>query len=98
MPTLAPPPEPIRFVRPAEGYTPAARWSARDEGRLLTDTAERTFATWASHSEFLTRQVEPVDPLDAPLAYVTFPVEKVVKATFTYVGELQPMPIPELDD
>lgn len=98
MPTLAPPPEPIQFVRPTDGYTLPARWSARDEGRLLTHTAERAYATWASHSEFLARQAEQPDPLDTPLAYVTFLTEKTVQATFTYVGELQPMPVPDLDD
>ncbi|MBX9622572.1 MAG: hypothetical protein K2X82_02045 [Gemmataceae bacterium] len=44
------------------------------------------------------------EPADAdgqssdPLGYATFPVEKTVRATFAYAGELQPMPVPDLDD
>ena len=38
-----------------------------------------------------------VEALDAPIGYVVYPVVKTVPATFTYVGKVQPLPIPELD-
>lgn len=98
MPTLAPPPEPIPFVCQTDGYSLPARWAVRDEGRLLTQMTEQAIGMWPSHSAFLTREPEPVDQLDTPLAYLTFPTEKTVHATFTYAGDLQPMPLPDLDD
>ena len=48
--------------------------------------------------EFLPLYDKQTEPLDAPLVYITFPVEKTIQATFSYVGELQPMPVPDLDD
>ena len=94
MPTLAPLPESIQLVRGSDYVSPPARRSVRDEGQ----TAEIVIDLWPRHSEFLTRQSNELETFDAPLAYVTFPIEKIVQASFTYVGELQPMPFPDSDD
>jgi hypothetical protein len=106
MPTLALPPAAVAGVMP-RSFLRQDSTPARDEGRLLFEAAGRAFEAWNGHSDFLARQFAPAgsaamsdpgDPLDVPLGYATFPVERSGTATFVYAGPLQPMPIPDLED
>ena len=93
MPTLAPPAHPIEFV--GHPYERSAQGTA---GILLADSADEAREKWYGHSVSLAPKPEPEDLLDNPPAVFRFPTIRTVQTTFTVVGRLQPLPLPDLDD
>jgi len=51
----------------------------------------------ATHSEERVSTLSEQNADDSPIGYVVYPILRNVSATFSYIGRIQPLPIPELD-
>jgi len=99
MPTLDATPVPGASLRRRDELSFPALCAAQGTvGELLARKVTQARSNWYGRSAVLDARIDSENIADFSAPYLRLSVTKTVQSTFRYIGRIQPLPVPDLDD